>query len=469
MLKSPGNASSKKIFVSFLLLLTLQSSICQEITAHLELPGQEEIMSKTFLADKGIVLVTGNLNTYNPKCTLHYFDATGKELWKKVIDLEYRMQNNKTYVVVTPNGKTIYFILMDDKFYGDNKGYNQKKHYISQFTIDGKEKKFELEGREEFGKHLQTIFCDDSYLYYLATENGDESNRKMSQEKMILNRFSHADLSYKRIMLDLPAIGRDDANFFWSLIGQKGEEKWLASKTVDDKKQKLAFTVIPFDPQGNLGPKALIEIALGNERKLRPILDLSERAWENFEGTTDFVIGTTQMFATKSAFGHIKYDDRHDCFYVYGLFGSDGYNRNIPQSSKYEGFYVHKFDRSGNNVWKVHEATKMPFAFKFRLMPAKDGVIANSEISTIRSGDLDEWQAYGITGDGKSSFLDKSGEYFNLETHYSAHRKLRTLAYIQKEDAPRRVQYFCFQNSSNELLIRFDRKTGDLDVLNFNN
>lgn len=463
--------SLKNFFVLFLFLITF-AGVGQETTTHFVLRGEEEIINTVFLPDKGIVMVTGNLNTFGPKCTLRYINAAGKELWNKVIDVVYQTQNSEISVVVTPDTQTIYFVVINRMgIYGKNEsGFYSKKHYIHQFTIDGQEKKFELDGRKEFGKALLTIFCDDDYLYYLATENGNESKtRKKSEEKMILNRFKKTDLTYKKFILDLPPVEGDDNTIFWSLIGQKGDEKWLASKTIDITEQRFRFTMVPVDSQGKVGQKVVVETALPEGEKLRALDNVYNGPWESRENNLDFSISGSGPWPNDGAFGQIAYNDQQDCFFVYGIFGSKKYNRDFPHLSNFEGFYVHKFDRSGNSVWKVQEKADMPLTFRFRFMPATDGVIANAEMSEVRSGDMDSWLAVGVTADGKATTLNRSGEYFNLKTFYSARRKLKTLAYIEKQDAPKRIQYTCFQNTSNELLIRFDRRTGDLDVLNFGN
>lgn len=176
----------RNVILIFSALLICRIGFGQETKAHIEIGKHDQIVKQLFLPNKGFILVTGIPNQIGGKIVfdVRYFNIEGKQQWSKPVTLEYGVTKGITNIIITPDGETIYFIQMRDG------GYYDKRHYINQFKINGDEKKFEFEGKEAFGKNLQTIFCDNNYLYYLATDDGNEfSNKKKGTEKLVLNRF----------------------------------------------------------------------------------------------------------------------------------------------------------------------------------------------------------------------------------------------------------------------------------------
>ncbi len=464
------------------IIIILSTLLCSPILAQktvesLKLKNHEEIIAQSRLPSKGFILVTGLGIRVGGKhdVDVRYFNENGNQVWSKTVSGKFIYVYTKANLVVSPNGEHIYLILMH------NSGYFDKKHYISHFNLNGDESKFELEGREEFGKNLQTIFCDNSFLYYLATDNGNEmSNRKKNAEKLILNRFDHKGLAYKRFILDLPTIEGGENSIFWSLIGQNTNEKFLASKNINKSEGLNRFTVAPFDSTGKIGKVLSLETSLDDNRFTRPSKTEVEnywgcqnvnldRVWKESPGTGTSP-GVSRLVPTDGAFGHIAYSDLHDSFYVYGLFGPKPF-RNV--GPVYEGFYVHKFDRSGVLSWKKQEMATSDLmnigAFRVHATPMERGLqlIPVQNDNLIATINIRESTFPFLLDPSGPSKIQPKYEGHNWKAYYLNESTTRSLSYISKSDVGNKVSFLSYVYPSRELLVKFDSKKSILDVILF--
>lgn len=342
----------------------------QDKVAHLPLDGNESIINSIHLGKNGFILKTGNASTGRAK-GLVYYNAEGALVWTKRIENQYR--NGESFTVSAPGGSVVYDIEIKD--------FTRKPHTILQIKKSGEEKKMTIEGVKDLGSSLQSVFCDDQYLYYLATQNGDERNdKKKSQEKLILNRFSHSDLSYQRFMLDLPVISGGENSIFWYFIGQDGDNKYLVSKEIDSENGKNLFNIAVFNEDGNISKKMSLQVVLDG-KYTRPAWNVAVpiRGYEiasnlDFESSTFTTrvpnapgspgaaagqaytsYSTSRQNHTKGAFGYVYFDPESKAFYAYGLLGPRPFKRIGPV---YEGFYLYKFDLNGNQSWKLQHDPK---------------------------------------------------------------------------------------------------------------
>lgn len=465
-----------KNIITILFTLLCISLFGQKTVESIKLGNVDEIIHQSALPSKGFVLVTGKDKITGGKHDLdvHYFDQTGKQVWSRNIPGKYIYASTTTSLVISPNEEHIYFIQMQED------GYFSKKHYISQFNLNGDEIKFELEGREEFGKSLQTIFCDNDFLYYLATDEGKESSsKKKVSEKLILNRFAYQDLAYKRFILELPTIEGGDHSIYWSLIGQNTNEKFLASKVIDTDKGSNKFMVAPFNSNGSIGKILSFETILEGFKFTRPSYFKVENYWENqiinFDSFWQPIgsSGGSRLIQTDGAFGQIQYSNLHNSFYIFGLFGSKPF-RNM--GSVYEGFYVHRYGRDGIVSWKIQEMANNQLienkAFRvqgtamerdFTSAPIHD----NKLIATIKIGKSIFTNSIESSGTSKpqSNYEIKN----NWRVTYLGGNTTKSPAYINKVDAGMSVSYLSYVYPTHELLLRFDSKKSILEVINLNN
>jgi hypothetical protein len=294
--------------------------------------------------------------------TIEYFKE-GRIVWKAQADKEYSRKSLVEGRNLTAYDKRLNFMV------GSNNGawvYNvelkpdaidKKDHYVTQVSLDGTVKKFTIEAREEFGKQLQTAFCDDQYFYYLITEEGDElGSKKKASEKLILNRFDARDFTYNRYALNLPAVEPGDNNTFWSFLGQTETEKLLVSKHIDYENEKIVFTIVAFDNNGNIVRTFKIEPTL-DKKFIRPSNHIKSPL-TNFhqQAEFDYYPKVTQgssyatVSATESSFGNIIFDQESQRFFVFGLTGPKPFKKIGPVQ---DGFYVIAYNIKGTLDWQL--------------------------------------------------------------------------------------------------------------------
>lgn len=460
----------------YLLLLISVVTHAQDKTIHMDLEKYRTITESISLGESGIVLKTGfpiPSSVYPNR--LFFYAANGELIWEKKIKGE--VANGNDYMAASPNGDYIYFIEMKD--------YAGKSHYITQILKNGQEKLFPIEINEGFGKSLQSIFCDDQYLYYLATQNGDEiSEKKKPAEKLILIRFNHSDLSYKRFLFDLPAVGEGEANSFWSFIGQDGTDKYLVSKSMDVDNSKGIFSIAVFNDEGVVTRKFKIDFGL-TEKFVRPASNASV-APENIINT-DYETKvstsgapnmgstrTTRSVPTYAAFASIKLDKGN--FYVFGLTGPKPYKKG---GAEYDGFHLAKYDLTGLPVWKLQQPAAKELleegTFRVHGLPGDRDVAVN----VMPNGHLnffiqfnDKLFEYEVSAEGKIvGTRNREGVLDAIGKAFSVSEPLKSDQFIQKSLAGKKnsnVSYDTFLSTKSELVLRTNLKGGEFDLYYFN-
>ncbi|MBK6263694.1 hypothetical protein JKA74_01500 [Marivirga sp. S37H4] len=295
---------------------------------------------KTLPVENGVVFIT--IKGMDIKIT-RYSNSFEKE-WSKDLDVAYRDTSIPLIeTVTTPSGKFLFTTQVHSK------GYHNKTHYINKLDSEGKQTKFEIEGRDELGKELQAIFCNDDYFYYLATDNGDQKHdRKKRDEKLILNSFGADDFSYSRKILDLPPVEGEE-QIFWEFIGHTDSEFYVASKKVDYRENFSEVTIITFDNKGNRQRSFKLNVNLENAY-IRPArLDKTRHRIFSDQENLDYTINPQNgsIYPTWGGFTGVYFGGDH--IYLYGLLGPDKFKK---VAAKYEGAYVIKYDLKGELVWK---------------------------------------------------------------------------------------------------------------------
>lgn len=329
-----------KILISgFVVMVSFNSAYSQDFErVNLEKEGS---LLSTQAIGNGLVFVLYNNDT---NYLIKYNDNFTKD-WTRDIVQEVRSYLEPAIdVVSSPSKKLLYTVQIGYR------GYHSKPHIIASVDENGNVRKYEIEGRDEFGKELQTIFCNDDYLYYLATDNGDQNHkRKKEDEKLILNSFSNATMEYTRKVLDLPIVEGDE-EIFWEYIGHNNSEFYLASKKVDEDENLSEIKIITFDNQGNKLRESKYTIQLDENDFIRPfrIVTAADNIYSD-KANLDYTRNTQtgSVYPTYGGFTGVHYKDGH--VYFYGLYGPGKFKR---VAAKYEGAYVMKYDLEGNLIWK---------------------------------------------------------------------------------------------------------------------
>lgn len=424
-----------------------------------------------FFSDQNLIFITSR-NALKAETTVYCFSPDGDKVWEKKIPVLLPVATQKTNVITTPDEKTILVVQQQDR------NYNNGPHQIVMLNRNGDEKTFKIEGKKEFGKRLLKVFCDNNYLYYIASMYGEEKHKeRKSGDKVILNRFSLSDFSYQRFVLDLPQIKEGSNTTFWSLIGQRGDEKFFVSKSIDKEAGKNTFTVATVNHEGKTLKTMVLETVLTDSKFTRPSYSTFENPWEQEFVQLDYtnvtgsntVSSFSSLEANDGAFGHIIYNDLHDCFFIYGLCGPEPYGK----KSEYDGFYIKKFDRNGRLVWNLDQPASQQLLNekyfrskgedsyrRFSITPLPNDLLK----ADIR---LDGIQfRYFITSDGKTTSESRSDMKSTIHGVIISNKNLKSADYISKnQNSFFRLE--AYQQSESELVIKNDLQKSKIEILLF--
>jgi len=462
-----------------ILLLSYQVSQSQVVNFERdkadEQPKSHEIRATLNLEDQGFILVIGK-ELVNAPHQVYRFDAEGKLVWKKTLESEYGM-----------NGTDVFIATPDNTFYSiqvDNERMYDKKTYVHQVSNDGTDRKFTIEGKEEFGKNLQAVFCDKDYLYFATTENGDERiNRKKAAEKLILTRFDHKTMTSKSFRVNTPPILGDDKTSFWFYIGSHDDSKYFASKHVDTDMNKNEFTVITINTSGEVKGNIKMSMTLGEGKFLRPCY-AEERTWNDAKQITqlDYQLKLDAQYRTSSAngtkrkgflterptaYGQITYDKNNDAFLVYGLYGPKPFKRIGPV---YEGSYVYKYDLKGQNVWKVQQPAGEQLmglrAFRVDFLPTDKTIevqpLPDKRIIVTLSEFYKTQVPFLFSPDGKlikSDFIKAmDAPNYQAVKVMAVSGEVKSINYIETNFKKQKGRLFNILNSKGEVLIYYPGK-----------
>lgn len=468
----------------FLLLFTPLTINAQDKKASF--PNSSWFHQNILLGEEGFLLHDINSATL--------FDLETNLLWKVETETPrgYYL-NSHNVLVASPSASTFFHV----QIYNVRDGFNKKPHYITQVTRDGKSKSVQIQGSLEFGKSLQAVFCDDKYLYYLTTANGNEMKKGFkSKEKMILNRFEKDTFTATKIVLDLPALIESEDITFWTFIGQNAEEKFLLSKKINKKSGHLSATVVSFNQQGEI----LREFSLNADLEgkfLRPAYSPVENKLNLFYNSTPGrpfanVINLDYKFYTKEGYGshgfHLTgsggfvtpyYDERSNTFYLFGLYGSKPFT---SVASVYEGFYVKRFDASGKLIMSYQsEVPKKLLGEDYFTMHASPGS-RRITLKPLGNGTLNFsllWNSvtggkyiFALSADGSAlGYLDCEGLQSNNRSviYAGTGNPVKSAEYViaNQLDKGKNISYEYFFIPSGELLLINDTKKKNMDILLF--
>jgi hypothetical protein len=479
-----------------LLLITfwITSQVFAQDKQHqAELDKNEVPMEFVQLGERGLIIKTGNARFPGKRdYNLFYYTAKGDLLWQKTFKSNTQALQTDHITVASPDGSMVYHIELDR--------FRQHKQHLTQINRKGAVKELEIDKKVEMGENLISVFCDESYLYYLTSENGNElSNKKKMKEKLILNRFSHTDWSYKKTVLAMPSLVDGKFSTFWTFAGQWGKVKYLLSKTMNTEVRQQQFALAMIDRDGNILGKIDLDFDTGNEW-VRPavsigmnesqflhngyinLLDInfSEGGYISSPATPNSSLHTPPSMRSGSL-GYLQLDAANEAVYIYGLLGPRPFRKVVPG---YTGFYIYKFGLDGKVLWKrlnaatqelldekfytihglphnrnislfVREDQKSTFSISFyRNMSAK---------KRIYLFDMDEkGQVEGTRVNGE----DESGEW---DSSLTPTLSVRTKDYLNKKmkGNEKNVTSYTFLNKEGELLLLMDEKNRKMNVLYF--
>jgi hypothetical protein len=308
------------------------------------------------------------LSCYNPDLSLRYEFPINKS--------KFNLQNVGS-LVVSPSANNVYYM---------NPGGT-----IMHLDSAGSVSEYKLKWKQIKWTHLNVIFADDEYLYYVNKEKDKTKKRqKKSFPKLQYIRVAH-DKTVSRVQLELPDPDPDATE--WSYLGHTTEVAYFVSRTNDDE-NKITYRIAVIDGNGALQDDFKME--MGIKDAILPSWNYSSAGGTlvvddhqiNITTTTHYSrYGSTTTVTYKAlpeAFGDISFDPQTGGFYMYGLSGARASKKKSlfgpKKSDVASSFYVLKFDQDGKKMWNYEgklsgadEDFKNKYSFVYRKMKLSPG------------------------------------------------------------------------------------------------
>jgi hypothetical protein len=404
-----------------LVLFVFSTSFCSSQVKNQKkviLLGKKEYIDNQFhLGESGFLLSTEK--------RLFRYSPTGDLLWER----ESHDPSKKTSVqiVASNDGSNVFTIE------GNFTNLLGKTQFIRQIDSQGNVKDYKIEGSKDKGEVI-SVFSSSSDLCYLSLV------KERKKTVPMLNRFESSTMTLKTFSLAVPE--SDDS--YWYYLGQWNGLHVIANKDIDRGRDKYIIHVAGFNDQGQIVKSFTVNLELDN-RFVRIAMNakVPNQGW--YEVTdNDFYNGvhtstipgapqttinqayyaygtgpmtsttrgpsttsTSSYLASKpGAITQVSLDSQSGMIYVYGLFGPD------DQDKITTGFYLHKYNLTGEVQWKLqHDEPKLVENkfFKRRM----DGyrqinfMTLPQEKSKFMICAVDLFYAYTITEQGKVEELEK--------------------------------------------------------------
>jgi hypothetical protein len=178
------------------------------------------------------------------------------------------------------------------------------------------------------------------------------------------------------------------------------------------------------------------------------------------------------------AFGGVVVDDIGKAIYIYGLYGPEAFKR---VGSKYDGYFIGKYDLQGKELWKVqqkapgHLATQSYFtihgtpegrSLALRILEdeLKFQIFFKSEVHSFELDFEGNVLAYY-----KNKFSKETATSTEAKMAYSSPEKIKSVQYMVAID-PKKVRktfYLYFKSSDHEILLLDKRSEEKIELHQF--
>lgn len=463
--------------VNLMLFVFISPSLnAQDKHTRVDLKPYEEVV-ETLRFTSGFVLKTDRPRVVGkqPKKLIRY-NESGEQVWSIEIKPLYdKLDIDK--LMATPNGEYIYTMEM-----GTLSGFGKYEPQITQIDLKGTVRKFKSDKPQQLGKSLLSIFCDDQYLYYLTSQNGDERHpKKKAEEKLLLTRFKHSDFSSKTIALNVPAVLSDENTSFWFYMGSVGEEHYLASKTTYPDFGKNDFQAVTFNAEGEIKRTMKFGVTLKDKfTRMSDVIWPSTGLFQNIVNLDETIVPPVSGASmrpgekpTPVAFANVWLDPKTQSFYAFGLLGPKPF-KNV--GSNYEGFYIHKFDLDGNPVWQLQESERTELTsdnfFRVHATPFDRNIALRTreEIVELVIGLKSATVTYTIDGTGVLTGKPKIHENVPGISPYRTVRAGKSYTFMEKkakEKLEKQVSFEQFLFAESEIVIIPSFKKSGYDLYYF--
>jgi hypothetical protein len=297
-------------------------------TEQVTLDKKDAIIATADLGDSGIALLTGNpAGKKGFEYTLRYYNAAGKK------KLEAKVPGHPKItpvLVASPSGRNFYVI--------DDDPVNSVK-WITRVGESGQTNTNHLNTNYT---QVRSYFANDSFLYEFRWRRDPpakgEKDGKNVYWLMVINGQS---LTQVTVNLNLP-----DMQGFYTLNQAKGE---IYFATRQAKGSVLQSAVFIYNSHGTFTGKNVMNV------------DVSP----NFPSCSNYASRITGClmelnpnFNTgdggleENSEGGFTYDPAKNCYYAYGLTGTEGFNKLGAGHYPALDFYLAKYNAQGEMLWK---------------------------------------------------------------------------------------------------------------------
>ncbi|WP_162342336.1 hypothetical protein [Cyclobacterium salsum] len=286
---------------------------------------------------------------------LHY-DTSGQKGWE--IFLPLTSANAQIELLASARGEQVFVVEITPSLKGPGTAlihHIQEGKLLRSISFEDQQKLM--------GESLHAVFADEAYLYFLTADQDPDKFRlgKAPDLNFLLNRFRTSDFHFDQVAVSLPKIPESKWNPQWTFAGQVGNEKYMVLKDADLESNTLHCQVVSFDSNGQLIKNFALDYS-PEDQAIRPSFHLEEndRLYVlakdyNYFNYSSFGPGPSRMAYRIGAFFGFNLDKRSGAFYISGLSGEKSFGKNPFRfkAQKYNGFYVSKFDSTGQKLWET--------------------------------------------------------------------------------------------------------------------
>ncbi|WMJ73480.1 hypothetical protein RCC89_09940 [Cytophagaceae bacterium ABcell3] len=349
----------KFVQLLFLGLIFFSNAVYAQVTHSIPLDKKSKLLDVSYLGSGDIILKTGRdldfLKDRNIRIT--YMEGGLQEKWQVRLSPYRQKGKYEEYLVSSKDGEMVYLLTISG-----HQPFNEKSIVrLAQINDKGELQEHLLDDLPK--GYLQTIYCDNDFLYLIATEKDlQHRKKKRGEEKIIINRYAHNGFSFGAFNAQLPKLEDPENASFWELAGNSKDTLYFLSKHIAER---CHFNFAKVSQDGTLLGEQNIEVPLKSDFLMpsHNLKDLAGGAIVNSNDFRTFLTGTSNgekdddvdqhinnvhVIHENGAYGGLKLYPDKNALYIYGLYGP---NRYRAVGNIHEGFFVSKFDMNGNLVF----------------------------------------------------------------------------------------------------------------------
>jgi hypothetical protein len=461
--------------------------------------GQDKITTMVYegnmqlvnLKHSGMVVCTAN----SREITVSRLNEEGELMWETLVPLTFTTNKisrvlfgnlnaeNTHFLVASPSGEHTFLVESSADIFS-----NSSSVKVTHFDPMGETRNFEFENlHHEMGNSFHATFSDDRFLYFLAKgkEKRDPEHRKEST--FILNRFDIHNLDYRKINLELPPTYEDkSAKSQWAFLGQYNGEIYLVNKFANLKDNQVYAKVLAINEHGET-VKNLELIYSPESGHIRPFHQVQFRDRNvALHETPDYHISRGGPFSSPyrnfriGAYLDLLLDEESGEFLLSGLlgeksFGKDPFNY---KNQQYSGFYITKFDATGNLEWEMQKKgedgilSSKDFINRYPPGHKNVGLRLNSDLGfinyTLQVNDI--LNNYIIDEAGEVVDVKEKRDYTNATDHlaFLPVEYSKVPNYLQSEGVKEReLMHASITGKRGEFLMQVDSQLQELKIIFF--